>query len=394
MNDNCKQFVDYITGNAPKHVKSALIEDAVARFKLTRDRSVYHNQSFAVRFCYSKGRSGSFSNTVLSLSALEKYDRIPFFVVLVRRNADNLILLANTTFLRKISHSSQDLRHDNIVGSFNGSDIMRRAYGVSNSPEHFDYLFDAHKGLDWQDNLARLVEETNRITPQHQPFTPSEGELQNIRGSVGLAMRFVISDDFQTLRKDLENRCNKCRNEIMIASHIENVNIRGRLIETLITADDSARAALAQSLKNAEALLPAYDSRNGLGDYEVSFDTGTAYVDIKTKVVYLSSNPKAYNIDKFLRQMSDGNSLLFFFFIGIDETGVFNTALCSVYHDQLLHASIRQCLWSGRGSRGTIQFHGKVLDEILAQRNFRNNIDKPASVKFLDALLEIDAQDS
>lgn len=392
MNDNCKQFVDYITGNAPKHVKSALIEDAVARFELTRDRSVYHNQSFAVRFCYSKGKSSSFSNTVLSLSALEKYDHIPFFVVLVRRNADNLILLANTTFLRKISHSSQNLRLDNIVGSFNGSDIMREAYGISNSPEHFDYLFDAHRGLDWQDNLARLVDETNRITPQHEAFMPSEGELRNIHDSIDLAMRFVLSDDFLTLRKDLESKCSKCRNEIMIASHIENVNIRGRLIESLITADESTRTALAQSLKNTEALLPTYDSRNGLGDYEVSFDTGTAYVDIKTKIIYLSSNPKAYNIDKFLQQMSDGNSLLFFFFIGIDETGVFNTALCSVYHDKLLQASIRQCLWAGRGSRGTIQFHGKAIDEILAQRDFRNNIDKPTSLKFIDALLGIGVQ--
>ncbi|HBC20616.1 MAG TPA: hypothetical protein DC009_00600 [Porphyromonadaceae bacterium] len=394
MNDSCKKFVDYINGNAPKHVKLALVEDAVARFVLAKDRSVYHNQSFAVRFCYSKGKSSSFSNTVLSLSALEKYDHIPFFVVLVRRNADNLILLANTTFLRKISHSSQYLRQDNIVGSFNGSDIMRQAYGVSNSPEHFDYLFDAHRGLDWQDNLARLVEETNRITPQQEAFIPTEEELQKIHGSVDLAMRFVLSDDFQTVRKDLESRCSKCRNEIMIASHIENVNIRGRLIESLITADESIRAALAQNLKNAENLLPTYDSRNGLGDYVVSFNTGTAYVDIKTKIVYLSSNPKAYNIDKFLRQISDGNSLLLFFFIGIDETGVFNTALCSVYHDQLLHASIRQCLWSGRGSRGTIQFNGKAIDEILAQRNFQNNINKPASVKFIDALLEIDARDS
>ena len=59
---------------------------------------------------------------------MEKYDKIPFFVVLVRKSADNMILLANTTFLKKISHSSHELSMTNIKGSFNGSDIMM-SYG-------------------------------------------------------------------------------------------------------------------------------------------------------------------------------------------------------------------------------------------------------------------------
>ena len=42
------------------------------------------------------------------------------------------LTLANTTFLHKISHSSQDLRVDNIKGSFNGHDIMREFEGVCN----------------------------------------------------------------------------------------------------------------------------------------------------------------------------------------------------------------------------------------------------------------------
>ena len=107
MNNLCKEFVQYISHEAPTHNKS-MVEDAVAkRFSLTKDRKVYHNEYFAVRFSYSKSQSSSFSNTVLSLSALEKYDKIPFFVVLVRQCADNLILLANSTFLKKVSHSSQ-----------------------------------------------------------------------------------------------------------------------------------------------------------------------------------------------------------------------------------------------------------------------------------------------
>ena len=63
------------------------------------------------------------SNTVLSLSALQKYDDKPFIVCIVTPDT-NYMMLANSTFLKKISHSSQELRVDNIRGSFNGSDIM------------------------------------------------------------------------------------------------------------------------------------------------------------------------------------------------------------------------------------------------------------------------------
>ena len=86
MNKICIDFVKYITTEAPKYNKSLVEEDAVNKFNFIKDRKVYHNQYFAVRFSFSKSSSNSFSNTVLSLSALEKYDRIPFFVVLIRKN--------------------------------------------------------------------------------------------------------------------------------------------------------------------------------------------------------------------------------------------------------------------------------------------------------------------
>lgn len=85
MNISCKEFVNYIVTDAPKHNKQRVENDVCIKYNLTKDRKVYHNDNFAVRFSYSKSSSDSFSNTVLSLSALEKYDKIPFFVVLVRQ---------------------------------------------------------------------------------------------------------------------------------------------------------------------------------------------------------------------------------------------------------------------------------------------------------------------
>lgn len=387
MNLRCKEFVDYIVNHAPQHNKQVVEDNVCAHFNLTKDRKVYHNEYFAVRFSYSKSASDSFSNTVLSLSALEKYDKIPFFVVLVRQSSTNLILLANTTFLKKISHSSQELSMTNIKGSFNGSDIMRNYYNRQNAPENFDYLFALHQGLDWEDNLSRLVDASSNIQPVNQKFEPTETEKSNIFDSISRASAFVNSDQFCVLEDDLNERCNKCRKEILIASHIENTNIRGRLIESLITSDDVERKHIINNLHNLEAALPSYDTKNGLGDYFREFDNGDTYTDIKTKVIYLNSNPKAYNVDKFLKQMADSKSVFLFFFIGVNEESIFKTLLCSVYHGKLIDNTILQFHWAGRNTRGAAQFNGTAIDEMLKEQSFVNDIDTTKSETFLQELL-------
>ena len=388
MNSKCKEFVDYIVNHAPQHNKQVVEDDVCAHFNLTKDRKVYHNEYFAVRFSYSKSASDSFSNTVLSLSALEKYDKIPFFVVLVRQPSTNLILLANTTFLKKISHSSQELSMTNIKGSFNGSDIMRDYDDKSNSPANFDYLFAVHQGLDWEDNLSRLVDASSNIKPVNQKFIPTDEESNNIYESVSRAVDFISSNNFSVLEDDLNERCNKCRKEILIASHIENTNIRGRLIESLITSDDKERQHIINNLHNLEAALPSYDTKNGLGDYYREFNNGDTYTDIKTKVIYLNSNPKAYNVDKFLKQMADSRSIFLFFFIGVDENSIFKTLLCSVYHGKLIDNTILQFHWAGRNTRGAAQFSGIAIDEMLKEENFTNNICVDKAKTFLKQLLD------
>ena len=387
MNTNCKDFVRFIIEEAPKHNKEHVEDAANRKYHFVKDRKVYHNQYFAVRFSYSKSSSDSFSNTVLSLSALEKYDKIPFFVVLVRQAADNLILLSNTTFLKKISHSSQELSMTNIKGSFNGSDIMREYGGTLNSPDNFDYLFAIHQGLDWEDNLMRLVDATSTIRGVSKKFNPSPTEERTIFDSVRRAKEFVLSPYYNVLNEDLNERCNKCRNEILIASHIENTNIRGRLIESLITSNDEERQFLIDNLKDLEKALPSYDTKNGLGDYHVKYENADTYTDIKTKVIYLNSNPKAYNVDKFLKQMADSQSVFMFFFIGIDEKDIFNTVLCSVYHNKLINNTILQFHWAGRSSRGAAQFNGIAIDEMLKKQIFVNEIDDVQAKGFLKKLL-------
>lgn len=198
---------------------------------------------------------------------------------------------------------------------------------------------------------------------------------------------FVESRNFLELNSDLNERCNGCKEAILVASHIENVNLRGRLIEFLITTDKDTRDKISTSLLNKEYMLPEISTHDELGDYMRIFDNGRTYTDIKTKVLYLDSAPKAYNIDKFLEKMAESDSSFFFFLIGIDEKGIFNTALCSAYHKELIDASIVQHHWAGRATRGVVQFNGKALNKILNNNDFKNIIDQDKAKVYLENLI-------
>ena len=202
MNKKAKEFVEYIISNkAPYGDKSTVITESQNKFQLTKDRSVYACKSFAVRFSWSK--SGSFSNTILSLSHLQKYDDRPFFVVLIQPKKTNTIYLANSTFLAKVSHSSKTLAVDNIRGSFNGSDIIKVFEKTTNAPNNFTKLYTIHEGLEWSDNLIRLVEASSSIQPKSQKFSPTEDQKLNIEKSIDRAKSFIESENFEVLNSDL-----------------------------------------------------------------------------------------------------------------------------------------------------------------------------------------------
>jgi len=118
MNNVLKELFNLIKMQDGINNKARLTRIVSDAFHLTKDRSVYYCPDFVIRFSSSAGLN--FGNTVLSLSNLRKYDDRPFIVCLVTPKS-NYCLIANTTFLKKISHSSQELRENNIRGSFNGS---------------------------------------------------------------------------------------------------------------------------------------------------------------------------------------------------------------------------------------------------------------------------------
>ena len=365
--------------------KARLTRIVSEAFQLTKDRSVYYCPDFAIRFSSSAGPN--FGNTVLSLSNLRKYDDRPFIICLVTPES-NYCFIANTTFLKKISHSSQTLRENNIRGSFNGSDIVHEFEGISNTPENISRLFDIHADIGFEGNLVRLVEATNNISPSGAKYDVSDRTVPVILEAPKRALRFIASKDCFTLKAELDAQVSKFKTEILLAALIENVNVRGRIIEYLIAGEDETlRQQLISALKSRDKNIPQFKTENALGDYQKRFDSFDTETDVKTKIMILNSNPKAYNLDKMLEFLTSDRSVFMFYFVGVDPGKIVNTVLVSMFQTKLLHSTILLKHWAGRNSRGVSQFEGKVINELIM--NPESAIDEGAAVEFLQRVIAL-----
>ena len=385
MSNSLKSLLELIHKNDGINDKVLLAQLVCEEFGLTKDRSVYYCPDYGIRF--SSSARPNFANTVLSLSNLRKYDDRPFIVCLVTPMR-NFCLIANTTFLKKVSHSSQELRENNIRGSFNGSDIVRDFEGITNSEENIRRLYDIHTEIGFEGNLARLVEATNNISPSGTKFMVGDGERSSILDGPNRALSFVVSSDARTLKAELDNKVEKFKNEILLAALIENVNVRGRVIEYLIAGEDEAlRQSLIAALYSDTPGLPQFKTNNTLGDYQRSFHAFDTETDVKTKIMVLNSNPKAYNLDKMLEFLAHNRSVFMFYFVGIDPGKIVNTVLVSMFQKELLEATILLRHWAGRNSRGVSQFEGRVINELIRSPN--SQIDNQKAQDFLAQVIAL-----
>lgn len=382
------ELIAYIATLKLLNDKSKIANLVKEKFDLVVDRSIYYCDSFALRF--SASESESFGNTVLSLSALQKYDDRPVIVVLVLQK-DIKLLLANTTLLKKISHSSHELTTTNIKGSFNGSDIIRELSGIKNTDSNILDLFRIHQVIGFTGNLERLVENTTNISPSGKAFVADKSAYETILRAPERAISFVKSKDFQTLKYELDAKVEKFNDQILIASLIENVNVRGRVIEYLITGEDEELLkAIITGLKGMGSGLPPFKTENSLGDYERIFENYLTATDIKTKIMILNSNPKAYNLDKILEFLANDKSVFLFYFVGIDTSAkqsVTKTILISMFQKDLMDSTILLKHWAGRNSRGVSQFEGAVIHRLINAPNL--NIEKSEAETYLKRLIDI-----
>jgi len=345
--------------------KAAVQQVFIKRFALTRARSVWVGNGYAMRF--SEARTRSFSNTVLSLSALQAHDARPFVVAVIRERTVDF-LLANTTFLKKISHSSHELRTDNIKGSFNGSDIMVVYEGVQNSPENFDHLFAQHLAFTWEENVELLVEATNAIVARDNRFRPSHDQREVLLAAPERAAAALVEPAFQAIEAELQARVERHRAAILEAARVDNVNLRGNTIEQLLTAGINAHE---------------------LGDLERDLGGGRLLViDIKTKLLDRASAPKAYNVDKMLSLLARPGSVLAFLMIGVNiQAGTVSARLLPVLENALLAATGIRHHWAGRSSRGVTQLSGRF--ERASDPNYQPSVDVARAREFLEQLLAL-----
>ena len=385
MNRAVFALIDYIKAHDGIADKATLSRKTQAKFALTKDRSVYYSSHYAIRF--SSTRSNIFSNTVIALSRLQKYDELPFIVCQVTPT-ENILYLANTTFLRKIGHSSQDLRVDNIKGSINGSDIVRTFNDLPNEPAFFEDLFNIHAATGFSENLPRLVEATNDIVPFGRKYTISDSALEAILNAPARAAEFVLSPEYETLKSDLDSRVSRVTDAILAASLIENVNVRGRIIEYMVAGEcDEIRNQLIDAIQQGHEEKSKFTTSNDLGDYIRLFDQFETATDVKTKIMILNSNPKAYNIDKLLEYLSRNKTVFMLYFIGIEPNRIVNTALVSMFQSDLLDSTIVLSHWAGRNSRGVTQFKGSALNKLILSPD--NLIDSETSANFLRQLISL-----
>ncbi len=190
------------------------------------------------------------------------------------------------------------------------------------------------------------------------------------------------------LKAELDAQVDKYGTEILLAAHIENVNVRGRIIEYLIAGEDEAlRQELISALKTGDRGIPQFKTANTLGDYHRRFDAFDTETDVKTKIMILNSNPKAYNLDKVLEYLAKKRSVFMFYFVGFDPGRIVNTVLVSMFQKDLLRCTIVLRHWSGRNSRGVTQFEGKTINDLIATPD--SVIDKRESVEFLRQIIAL-----
>lgn len=382
MNDSIDSIITYITSLDGINDKNVLIWKLIKRFQFRKDGKVYYNNNLAIRFCITN--NWSFSNTVLALSNLLKFDNKPFIVCLISKKENkNILYLANTTFLRKISHSSKELSFTNIKWSFNWSDIMKEYCNIKNTSENFQFLFDLHKEIETDDNLLRLVEETNNISPSWSRFQIEK--IDTILSAPTRAAEFVKSPLFEMLKSELDHIVSQYKNEILIASFIDNTKIRWIIIEYLIAWEDiQLKEKLIHAL-NTKTDIPPIKNKNSLWDYQKVFKEYRTETDIKTKIMILNSNPKAYNIDKLLEFLSEEKSVFLFYFIWINEDKSISQSLISIFQTELQQGTLIQHHWCSRASRWETQFNWEVIKKLI--RNENNSIDITKSKLFLQQLI-------
>lgn len=343
--------------------KQQIVDQIEKEFKLSKDRKLYFTDELAIRF--SDAKTG-YSNTFIGFQKILDHDDKPLISCIIRK--ENLeFLLANSTFINCISHSSKELTGKHIRGSANLSNIIKEFSDLKNEPKNFDELFKLHSEVPQVDNIERIVEATKNIVGHVRKFVPSDNQLKIIYEASQFIKDLEKNQLFINLQDELVNRVERLKNEILSTSKIDNVNLRGNKIEKLVTSGANA---------------------HDLGDILKQVENNKIIIDVKSKLLSYSSAPKAYNIDKLLNELSKGKTYFGYLFIGVnDQSNEVKARLVSFIDKMLIENTRIQHHWSGQNSRGTAQLNDNIKQ--VFDEEFMSEINLEKANEFLKKLIEL-----
>lgn len=349
----------------PKIGKAAFAAAIAQHYNLSKARSVFFADDFAIRFCYSD--DAGFSNCVVSLAKVKEFDNRPLLVCLLKPSGVQTFL-ANSTFIKKVSQTSQKLTILRIRGTFLGHDILRKYQEIENLPTNFAALYEIHLQFSWDENLARIVEATTAIAPTGIRFAPTPQQVENILKAPATSISAEQSGELRRVEAALMENLLARKSEILTAAEIDikNHKLRGDRIEQLLTGTANLHKIEDQTFEVA-------------GQIRI-------LVDLKTKMLGSASSPKLYNIDKTLAALADGRTVFCLFFIGMDTKNrkVFGK-LVDILDARLLDSTHIQFHWAGRNSRGVTQMTGSA--KVFFAPSFQRRIDPAKAISFLKKFL-------
>ena len=114
---------------------------------------------------------------------------------------------------------------------------MQRIVGIAFSLNLWN-LYLIHESIGFEGNLERLVEATQNIQASGVSFELNSDREDIIRAAPHRAIDFCKSPEYQCLKGELDTQVAKHSDAILAASMIDNVKIRGNLIEYIVAGDD------------------------------------------------------------------------------------------------------------------------------------------------------------
>jgi hypothetical protein len=234
------------------------------------------------------------------------------------------------------------------------------------SPRISRQVYELHAGFGWDENLERIVAATSAITPTGRRFEPTAAEGKSLLRAPETSNEAERGGRMGRIEKNLQARLAEREKDILRASETGNVKLRGDAIEYLLTGK-----------KTVHGLEDSVFEEKG----EIR-----VLVDLKTKVLDLSSSPKLYNIDKTLRELAAGATVFCVFLIGIDrENKQVTGRLVDILDSKLIAMTRIQFHWAGRNSRGVTQLSGDI--NAFFDAGFSREVDARVAREFLQRLL-------